>query len=153
MWQTTTTYLLALLNAAMRGPGAGAAGPLYQAWVGLFQQGTATPNQGTTLANIVEANYHGYSRQQLTWFPPWIGSAGVVQMAAQDLLFASNDNLSSNLITGVFLASAFYGGTYWMGALLPPPGVFLGNPSQALKVQPVYSQPWTLVYGSPQLLS
>ena len=154
MWTVTTLFLLRLMQEITRGVVTpGVAGVLNGAWLGLYQQGTNPITPQSTMANIVEANYDGYSRQQIVWFPPWISAGGPELIAAQDLWYSPTDALKPNLITGVFIADAFYGGNLLMAAALAVPGVSLGSPSQALKVQPQFSLPFLQIYGSPAVVS
>jgi hypothetical protein len=149
VWQFTYVLLLRLLQAAIRGSGAGAAGPLSAAWLGLYQPPTVPITPQSTMANITEANYDGYSRQLVVWFPPYISAAGPEQMSAQDLFFMPIDPLVANQITGVFLADAFYGGSLLAAAVLPAPGVQLTGPTRALKVQPNVQLSTAQLYGAP----
>lgn len=154
MWTVTTLFLLRVMQwLTARGTAPPGAGPLQAVWMGLYQQPTLPINPFSTLANITEANYDGYSRQLVVWFPPWIAAAGPEQLAGQDLFFSPADPNVVNQITGVFLADAFYGGNLLAAAVLPAPGVQLSGPSRAMKVQPQFQLPFTQIYGSPLLVS
>lgn len=154
MWQVTQLFLLRVALALIqKSVNPGVAGPLSGVWCGLYQQGTNPISQQSTMANIIEANYDGYSRQAVNWFPPWISTSGPEQLAAADMWFSPTDALVSNLITGVFIADAFYAGNLLMAAQLAVPGVNLGSPTQAMKVQPVFDLPFLQIYGSPKIVS
>lgn len=149
MWTVTTVFLARLMLSLLgryTGPGAG---PLAAAWLGLYQSPTATITPQSTLANIVEANFSGYSRQLIVWFPPFIEISGPEIITAQDLFWTPADATVSNFITGCFIADSFYGGALLMAAPAPAPGFVLNSPSRGLKVQPQYSQQFLTVYGSP----
>lgn len=152
MWQVTTLFLLRVAQGLIQA-GGGPRGALNGVWAGLFQQGTPPPTPQMTMAQIVEASYDGYSRQAVVWFPPWISNAGPEQLAAQDVFFVPSDALVANLITGVFIADAFYGGNLLMAALLPVPGVNLGSPSQALKDETIFQLPFNQIYGGPKIVT
>lgn len=153
MWTVTYAFLQALAKALVANSPSGLyQGPLYGIWCGLCQAGTAGFSPQSTMVNVVEANYDGYSRQQVTWFPPFTSQAGPELLAAQDLFFEPTDALLSNQITGVFLVTAFYGGTLYAGAMLPVPGTILGATTNAIKVQPNISFSPLQVYGSPKFV-
>ena len=148
MWQATYTLLLRMAAALTGHGGSPAAGPLYGAWLGLYQTGTPPVTPNSTMANITEANYDGYSRQQILWFPPIVSQSGPVLLTAQDLFFEPIDALVANQILGCFIADAFYAGSLLAGA--PAPGnIVLGRPSNGLKVQPQWSLTTQTQYGSP----
>jgi len=153
MWVVTTAFLLRVAQQLIH-PAAGAgAGALNGVWMGLYTSPAGPITQYTTMAGIVEANYDGYSRQQVSWFPPWMSTAGPEILTAQDLWFSPTDALVANLIAGVFLADAFYGGTLLMAAAFPAPGVILSSPATALKEQAQFQLPFLQIYGSPALVS
>lgn len=149
MWQFTYVLLLRLLQAAIRGAGAGTAGPLSGAWLGLYQPPTVPITPQSSMAQITEANYDGYSRQQIAWFPPYTSGSGPEQLSAQDLFFMPVDALVTNQITGVFIADAFYAGNLLAAAVLAAPGVQLNSPTRALKVQANVQLGTGQVYGAP----
>jgi len=153
MWQVTYAFLMELLAAAVGHGGAPATGPLFGAWLGLYQQGTPGVQPNSTMANILEANYDGYSRQQIAWFPPFVSSAGPAELAAQDLFFAPTDANVPNMIAGAFMVSAFYGGVLLAGAPTPSGVIPMVGPTSAIKVQPTFQLPPSLIYGSPQWVS
>lgn len=153
MWQVTSLFLLRLFQALTRGGGAAQAGPLFNVWLGLYQPPTPPPTQQTLLSGITEANYDGYSRQLIQWFPPWLSSQGPEVLEAQDLWFSPTDALISNLITGCFIADAFYGGNLLMAAPFAIPGITLYGPPAALKVQAAYQQGFGPLYGGPVVQS
>jgi hypothetical protein len=153
VWQVTTLFLARLFAALTRAGGAVPAGPLAGVWMGLYQPPTGPPTQQTLMGSITEANYDGYSRQQVVWFPTWLSAGGPQVLQAQDLWFSPIDALKPNLITGIFLADAFYGGNLLMAAPLATPGVTLYGPGAALKVQAVYQQGFGALYGGPVVQS
>lgn len=152
-WQVTLALMLRLAQAAVRPGGSATPGPLFGVWLGLSQINSPPWQPTTLMGNVLEANYDGYSRQLVTWFPPWISQGGPEQLAAQDLFFSPSDNLSSNVIGGAFLADAFYGGTLLAGSTIAPPGRVLALTSDALKVQPIFQLPFALIYGAPNLVT
>lgn len=152
MWTVTLVFLARLMAAITRGGGAGTPGPLFNVWLGLYQAPTSPITPQSTLANITEASYDGYSRQLVTWFPAFVAQAGPELLTAQDLFFSPTDALVVNMITGVFIADAFYGGNLLAAAVLPLPGVQLTGPGRAIKVQPQYSQQFLQIYGSPAVV-
>lgn len=152
MWQVTYVLLLRLLQAAIRGGGAGTAGPLNTVWLGLYIPPTTPITVQSVMGNITEANYDGYSRQQVVWFPPFQSGPGPELLAGQDLFFMPTDALVANQITGVFLADAFYGGNLLAAAVAPAPGVQLTGPTRGLKVQPQFALGTGLIYGAPVLV-
>jgi hypothetical protein len=152
MWQVTTFFLLRVAQQLIHAAAGAGAGALNAVWMGLAQPPTGALNQYSTLAQITEANYDGYSRQQVVWFPPWISVAGPELLTAQDLWFSPSDALVSNQITWIFLADAFYAGNLLMAAPVPNPGVNLSSPAQALKVQAQFALPFTQIFGKPDLV-
>jgi hypothetical protein len=154
MWTVTTLFLLRVLNdLVLKQSGGSYQGALSGIWCGLYKPPTSPITQYSTMAGITEANYDGYSRQAVVWFPPWQSTGGPEILAAQDLWYSPTDALVSNQITGVFLADAFYGGNLLAAAVVPNPGVQLSGPATAMKVQPQYQLPFTQIYGSPAIVS
>jgi len=153
LWTVTYLLMLRLALNAIRAGGSAVPGALNGIWLGLYQSPTVPITPVTTLAGITEANYDGYSRQQVVWFPPFLSSSGPVLLAAQDAYFTPSDGLSSNLITGVFMADSFYGGGLLAAAALASPGRVLSQVTDALKVQPQFALPAISVYGGPAVVS
>lgn len=154
MWIVSQLFLQRCMAALLANVASGGfRGPLFNCWVGLYQTGTPAMQPTNTIADIVEANYDGYSRQEVIWFPPWISSSGPEQAASQDNWFSPVDAGVSNNITGVFLADAFYGGNLLVSAALANPGAVLGNPNEALKVQEIFQLPFQTIYGGPDVVS
>jgi hypothetical protein len=153
MWQLTYALLLRMAQALIAHPAGAVNGPLFGVWIGLYQAGTGNVLPQSTMANILEANFNGYSRQQAAWFPPWQSQGGPELLAGQDVFFSPTDATVTNHIAGVFLADAFYGGNLLAGAALPSPGIILAGPTQAVKVQPQLQLTTLQVYGSPAVVS
>lgn len=150
MWQVTFAFLFqAITDLVERVASGGYTGVLDTAWCGLYQSPTHPIGPTSTFLNITEANYDGYVRQPVVWFPVIQSSGGPEVVYAQDLFFMPTDALVANLITGAFLCSSQYGGSLWMAAALAAPGVQLSGPQNGIKVQPVFQLPTQLVYGSP----
>ena len=78
--------------------------------------------------------------------------AGPELLTAQDLFYSPIDALVSNLITGVFLADAFYGGNLLMAAVVPVPGVILAGPANGLKIQAQFGLSFSQGYGARGLV-
>ena len=152
MWTVTKLFMLRLAQDLIQAAAGPLPGPLNNVWMGLYQSPTVPINPDSTLVNITEATYDGYSRQKVVWFPPWVSVGGPEILAAQDLWYSPTDALVANVITGVFLADAFYGGNLLMAAVLPVPGRVLGSPSDAMKVQAQFQLPFLQIYGKPDTL-
>jgi hypothetical protein len=154
VWTVTTALLLRvaqwLIDAGATSPGQG---PLYAAYIGLCQTGTPGFTQNTLLSQVTEANYDGYARQEIVWYPPYISTAGPQTLEGGSLFFMATDQNASNNITAVMLVSALTGGVLLAGAALPSPGVVLGPSSAALKVIPEFQLPFQQIYGGPFLMS
>lgn len=154
MWQVTYLFLFRALTDLVEHVASGPySGVLDTAWCGLYQTPTTPITANATLANITEANYVGYARQAVTWFPVIQGQAGVEVVYAQNLFYAPTDVTIFNQITGVFLASASYGGDLLMAAALATPGISFNQIGQGLVVKPTFSLTTLQVYGSPDVES
>ncbi|HKV98065.1 MAG TPA: hypothetical protein VJR90_11345 [Gammaproteobacteria bacterium] len=153
MWQATYLFLFRALTDWVEAVGSGYKGVLDGIYMGLYQPPTTPIVPQSTMANITEANYDGYVRQLVTWFPVIQSSSGVEVVYGPNLFFAPTDATVRNTITGVFLADANYGGNLLMAAALPSPGVPLAGPGNGLVVKPSVQLPTTQIYGAPEVES
>lgn len=153
MWQVTYLFLYRALTDLVEAVAIGYTGVLDTAWMGLYQVGTPTIGPLSTMANIVEATYDGYVRQRVAWFPVLQSSGGTEVVYGQELFYAPSDAAVPNVIGGVFLADAVYGGVLLMAAALPTPGVPLTGPGSGIVVKPVFQLPTTQIYGGPDVES
>ncbi len=152
MWTVTIGFLQALLAQLAEYQASGSfTGALENVWFGLGLAPTPAPTPQTTLANVTEANYTGYSRQLVQWYPPFLSAAGPFQLEGHSLKFTPADAVTPNVITFAFLATAQVGGTYLMGTLLPGNGVPLQSALQSLVADAIFSLPFTQVYGGPDV--
>jgi hypothetical protein len=126
-------------------------GPLGAVYVGLAIAPTAGITWQSTMANITEANYDGYARQEVVWYPPYLAGGGPATLEGQSLHFAPTDATVPNNIIGVFLADAPTGGHLLAFASWPGTGAPMSNPSQALTVDAFFQLPFQLVYGGPEM--
>jgi hypothetical protein len=150
MWQVTYVALLSWLKWLEVAPASAPYdGPLANVWVGLFVAPTPAILPSSTMANITEASYDGYVRQEVAWLPEIVSSGGNVTKKGQNMLFAPIDGTVPNTITGAFLATALTGGSLIAGAAAPAP-IFLGAPPSGLFIVPVLQLPSTPVYGAPE---
>jgi len=88
------------------------------------------------MANITEANYDGYARQEVVWYPTYQDLDGAQQLDGVSQYFSPVDSLIPLVITGMFMASALTGGTLWMQQPIGGAGYPLGGPTGALVVVP-----------------
>lgn len=123
-------------------------GILQNAWMGLGQLGTPAPSPGLLIGDIVEANYDGYARQAVVWFPTFVALANAQTVESHNLYFAPTDLTVPNTITTIFLATALTGGALIMAAALVPPFVITA-PEAAMIVKAVFQLPFTPTYGGP----
>jgi hypothetical protein len=107
------------------------------------------------MSALTEANYDGYSRQEVVWYKPYQGTGGPAILQGASLLFAPTDALSSNTIQGIFLSdSAVSGaGDLWAGQVLPAPGIVLQSPLTVLKVLVEIWLTQQQVYGMAAIFS
>jgi hypothetical protein len=119
-----TTFLMQkILAAAQQHVVAGNfSGPLYQPYIGLVT-GTFNPSKDTALSAVTEANYTGYARQQIaTWGAPYISQDGSAAVDGAPLQFQPSGTIvTTNLISGWFLADAVSTGNYLAGEVISPP--------------------------------
>lgn len=153
MWQATYTFLFRALTDWVEAVGSGYKGVLDGIYMGLYQTPTTPIVPTSTMANITEANYDGYARQLVTWFPVIQSSSGVEVAYGPNLFFAPTDANVRNTISGVFLVDAVYGGNLLMAAALASPGVTLYGPTNGIVVKPAIQLPTTQVYGGPEVES
>ncbi len=150
MWQLTYAALLAWLKWLEVAPASAPYdGPLAFVWVGLYTSPTPPLQPTSTMANITEANYDGYSRQEIVWLPEIVEVDGSVTKKGQNMLFAPTDALISNTIQGAFLASAASGGVL-IGAAAAPTPIPLIGPAPGLFIVPVLKLTSAPNYGGPE---
>lgn len=150
VWTVTTAFLLKVVNWLNACPASAPYfGPLCDVWVGLYQPPTSPITPNSVLANITEANYSGYVRQEVVWFPTFQQQSGPQIIIGVDQFYAPTDSLSANTITGIFLATASTAGILLAAAGLASPGVVLSTPDSALVVEPEFSLPFSQIYGGP----
>lgn len=148
MWTVTKALLLSLLNCLTGPAGSGSSlGPFQNVWAGLFLGATPPLTPDTNMSQIVEATYHGYARQLIVWYPPFIEATGPYAIEGHSMIFMPTDAAVPNVIAGVFVASAPVGGTYLMGQLLLPASMPLNDPTQAIVYDPIFSLPFSHIYG------
>lgn len=149
MWVATYAFLASVMDALSLVTGS----QFYEAlmsklWFGLYQAPTPAPTPGLLMSGITEANYDGYARQALVWFPTFLDAAGPQDLAAQNMHFAPTDALVPNTITGCFIATASSGGLLYLAAALAVP-VALPSPAYGLNSAPVFQLAFTNNYGNP----
>ena len=149
MWVATYAFFFAIMDALTQA----SVSAFYEAvlgktYLGLYIAPTPAPTPGLLLSGITEANYDGYARQPLTWFPPFIDAAGPMDASAQNLHFSPSDALVQNTITGCFIATALSGGLLYLAAAFATP-VPLPGPSYALNLAPVFQLSFTSPIGGP----
>lgn len=149
MWVVTYAFLSAVLDALTQA----SVSAFYEAvlgktYIGLFIAPTPAPSPQLLLSGITEANYDGYARQPLVWFPPFLDVSGPYVASAQNLHFSPSDALVQNTITGAFIATALSGGLLYMAAAFATP-VPLPSPAYAVNLAPVFQLPFTQIYGAP----
>lgn len=150
MWQVTYVALLSWLKWLEIAPASSPYdGPLAFVWLGLYQSPTPAIQPSSTMANITEATYDGYVRQEVVWLPEIVNTAGQVIKKGQNMAFTPTDALVTNSITGAFLATALTGGSLIAAAAAPAPIPITGPPS-GLFIVPVLLLPSTQVYGGPE---
>jgi len=152
-WVPTFAFLAAVMDALT----ASAISAFYEAvlgnvWVGLYQAPTPAPTPGLLLSGITEANYDGYGRQALTWFPTFLDPAGPQNVVGMNMRFAPTDALVPNTITGVFVATQRVGGLLYLASPLATP-VALPGPPYSLIVAPLFQMAFNAVYGNPMVFA
>lgn len=152
-WIPTYFFLFTVLDALALKSGS----QLYEAvlgntWLGLYQAPTPVPTPALLMSGITEANYDGYARQPLVWFPPFLDVAGPATLAAQNLHYSPSDAVVPNTITGAFIATAATGGQLYLAAALSVP-VALPGPSYALNAAAVFQLSFTALYGGPGVIA
>ena len=154
VWQLTTAMVIKMMQWLTACPASAPYfGPLCDVWIGLYQPPTAPITANSVLAAITEADYDGYARQEVVWFPTFTQTSGPQIIIGVDQFYAPTDSLSANTITGVFLSTAVSGGVLLGAATLASPGVTLSTPETALVVEPEFSLPYTQTYGGPVVKS
>jgi hypothetical protein len=152
MWVVTQYFLQQFLDAvADLVDSQSSSPPLNACFFGLFTAPTGSLSNTTVLADITEANYDGYARQLVTWYPPFISAAGPYLLAAHSQAFTPTDSTVPNTITGCFLASAATGGVYLCGTSILPTPIPLTGPQSTILVDCEISLPFTPTYGGPTL--
>ena len=149
MWVATFAFLAAVMNNLVaHNLSAFYNGVLQAVYAGLYISPTPAPTPGLILSGITEANYQGYARQPVVWFPTFIDSAGPQDLAAQNMQFTPTGSATGNTITGAFIATALTGGVLYLAATLPVP-VALPSPGYALDLSPVFQLSYQNNYGTP----
>lgn len=149
MWVATFAFLSAVMDAlAVASVSAFYEAVLGKCYLGLYQAPTPAPTPSLLLSGITEANYDGYARQPLVWFPTFLDVAGPQNMTAQNLHFSPSDAVVPNTITGAFIATTLTGGLLYLAAALPNP-VALPGPAYALNSATVFQLAYTNNYGNP----
>lgn len=136
-----TAYLLNLVMLGLKQHTASGNydGPLRAAYLGLVKTGSPPWSKTSTIGGIVEADYSGYARQLVVWFPPYIDTQGADALVGASLLYQPTDALAPNQITGGFLADAATAGNLLCGAMLPSPGVGLPDATTGVSFVPRFS--------------
>lgn len=151
MWQLTTAFLRLAMSWLDACPASAPyLGPLCDAWMGLYVSPTAPVQQTSTMANITEASYDGYARQEIVWLPTFIALAGPQTIKGTSLWWQPTGGLTPNVITGAFLASAVTGGVLYAGAVAPGTGFPLNGTDTGLMTIPVFQLPFSQIYGGPE---
>lgn len=127
--------------------------PLQIVYLGLYQAPTGTLTPDSVMSAITEANYTGYAREEVVWYPTYIDTTGPQTLEGASSHFAPTGSAVGNVITGVFLADALTGGNLLMSAVLPVPGVPLNGPSTAMTVDAIFQMAYTANYGTPDVTS
>jgi len=151
MWVATYAFLSAVMDAL----GIASVSAFYESvlgkcFFGLYQAPTPVPTPGMLMANITEANYDGYARQAITWFPTFLDAAGPQDLAAMNMRFSPSDAVVPNTITGAFIATAATGGLLYLAAALPVP-IALPSPAYSTIAAPVFQLAYTNNYGNPNM--
>lgn len=152
MWTVTAAFLAQVLADIIGSGMSPSGGVLGAAWLGLYIAPTTPITPRSTLANITEATYDGYARQEVVWYAPYTDLSGPQTLTGHTLEYAPSDATVPNVITGLFLASAVTGGTLWMAAAQASPGYPLQMPGQAMIVVPQFQLGYGQVYGGPQVV-
>jgi hypothetical protein len=148
MWVWTQYMYVLLADSLTRTMGGSpTVGPLEACYLGLSVAPTPAYRFASLIADITEANYDGYARQEVVWYPPYVSTQGPVTVEGASLFFAPTDAVLAATITGVFLATAPSGGLLLGGAPLAVPYPILANPLTALTIVPAVQLPLGAVWG------
>jgi hypothetical protein len=149
VWSVTQLFLIRILQwLSEPGTGSPQHGPLFPAYIGLYQATSPPVVAGSLMPSIVEASYDGYARQQVSWYPVYQSSGGLVTLEGGSLYFAPTDALISQTMTGIFLCDALVGGNLWAGQPIPAPGKVMSNPLTVIKVLPAVGLGFGPNYGA-----
>jgi hypothetical protein len=150
VWTVMNSLLTAIIAALTEHPASGVDnGPLATVYLGLIQAGTGVLNRASTIDQITEADFTGYARQEVVWFPSYTDAAFLQTLEGQLCFFRPTDAVTPNVINGVFLASALTGGVLLAAASLAGGNVSLNGPASALSIVPKFQLPIGAVYGGP----
>lgn len=137
MWVPTQRLLELMAAAAVQHTVSGNySGPLYTAYLGLCIAPTPAFTQNSVLANITEANYTGYARQQIVWGATYQTVQSLQVIPGGLLTFQPSDAVTPNTITGVFIMDAVTVGNLLAGLLFTGGGYPLPNANTALEIAP-----------------
>lgn len=147
-----TYYMFSQMMADLTESGASPIGTgiLEACFLGLAQVGSPPPTVSLTMGQVVEANYDGYARQEVVWFPTFVSGSGPQTIIGHTLFFAPTDDTVPNTITQVFLATALTGGQL-LAASVVTPSVIITTLDAAMVVKPLFSLPLGGPYGQPDV--
>ncbi len=108
----TKALVLAMAGAQKSHVASGAySGPLYQPYIGLYTDFAPPPTPDSVLANLTEAAFAGYARQQITaWSGPSYSGGVAAEILGPLLEFTPSDGTAPQVILGVFWADALTDG-------------------------------------------
>lgn len=150
-WVVTYAFLSqAMADLTETGASPAGTGVLEACFCGLYLVGSPAPSPTLLMSQVLEANYDGYARQEVVWFPTFVGFGANQALVGHNLFFAPLDDTVANTIGGVFLATALTGGQLLMAALLNPP-LAITALDAAMVVKPVFLLSTTSVYGGPDV--
>lgn len=152
MWTVTAYFLNQILADLINAYSASHINGILEAvWLGLYITPTTPISPQSTLANITEANYDGYARQEVVWYPPYTDFAGPQTLTGVSMNFSPTDATVPNLITGLFLATAGTGGNLLMAQALASPGMPLQMLGESLILLPQFQMSYGPNYGGVQI--
>jgi len=129
-------------------PSSGMSGVLRNCYCALFQSGSPAPSKGSTLVTQTEADYDGYARQEVVWFPTYLDVLGPQAVTAANLQFRMTNTTTPNLITQIGLVSLVTGGVLLACSELQTPVQFSALTDQ-LTTAPVFQLTFNSIYGGP----
>jgi len=125
-------------------------------WIGLYIGINASPGPNLTMANLTEASYDGYARQQVgAWTEPYLSSDGQNAVIDGALHFRPSDSSFPQTMLGALYGSSSVsgGGNLIMIDPFPAPGVGLLGPNNVLSYVPEFELPAGGNYGGGDVLS